>query len=262
MIKLIATDIDGTLVNDAKDFPPDLDKLIKALHKKGIKFVAASGRSYVTLKDNFKQWEGMVDFICDNGAFIMANGKPMGFHPLPSDKISGILSHILNVKNTHIILCGEKGTYHYDYSKEFTKEVARFYSNQIIVDDLFSVNDNFMKIAIFNPYKPSTETYKDLKKGFPDDLDLIISGDFWIDVMPKNISKGKALKLLQQHYNIKKDNTLAFGDFNNDIEMLMNAEFSYAMENASDEIKSIAKYIAPSNNEWGVVKVIRQLCKI
>ena len=75
MIKLIASDMDGTLLNDKKEFPHDFDEVLDKLCEKGIHFVVASGRSYSTLKLNFEGKLDKLDFICDNGAYVIVNGE-------------------------------------------------------------------------------------------------------------------------------------------------------------------------------------------
>ena len=86
--------------------------------------------------------------------------------------------------------------------------------------------------------------------------ELLISGDCWMDIMCKGVTKGAALQGLQERMGITPAETMAFGDYDNDISMLQHAEFSYAMENASERVRQQAKHIAPANTKNGVVRVL------
>lgn len=84
------------------------------------------------------------------------------------------------------------------------------------------------------------------------------SADFAVDVNAYGVSKAEGLKELLAKFGLTGDDLIAFGDGGNDIEMLKLAKYSYAMENGMDEVKAVAKYVAPNNNESGVFKVLEK----
>ena len=86
-----------------------------------------------------------------------------------------------------------------------------------------------------------------------------ISGTNWLDISTEKANKGNALKEIQKILNISKTETMVFGDYHNDIEMMQEADFSFAMENAHKDIKKIAKYTTKSNNEFGVESILEKL---
>jgi hydroxymethylpyrimidine pyrophosphatase-like HAD family hydrolase len=90
-------------------------------------------------------------------------------------------------------------------------------------------------------------------------MQVIVSGEHWLDISHNNANKGYALNILQNQLGITKEETMVFGDYNNDLQMLALADFSFAMENAHKNVKKIAKFQTKSNNEQGVEIVLEQL---
>lgn len=121
---------------------------------------------------------------------------------------------------------------------------------------LYAVDEPILKIALCDTNGPTREAYPAMRDALGDKYELLISGDCWMDIMCKGITKGAALRELQERMGITPAETMAFGDYDNDITMLQCAEFSYAMENASDRVKLQARHTAPANTKNGVVRVL------
>ena len=155
------------------------------------------------------------------------------------------------------MLCAKDVAYIENTNDDFTYQVSLYYSTVIIVDNLLDVKDNFCKVAICD-FKYAQENtlahFIDMREKYQ----VIVSADIWLDIFCLGQSKGDTLQMLQNKFNITMDQTMAFGDYLNDYEMLQMAKYSYAMENAVDPIKKIAKYIAPSNDDKGVITIINQ----
>lgn len=90
-------------------------------------------------------------------------------------------------------------------------------------------------------------------------MQVVLSSEIWVDIIPLGASKGAAIQKLQKQLNIKPEECVAFGDYLNDYEMMQSVYYSYAMENAIPELKKVARYIAPPNYENGVTTTIRSL---
>ncbi len=115
-----------------------------------------------------------------------------------------------------------------------------------------------MKIAIYDPDDPSKNSYPVLSRILNDQMSLAVSGSLWMDVMNNNIDKGRSLSEIQKDLGISREETMAFGDFYNDLTLLECAQYSYVMENANDDMKKAGKFIAKSNSEYGVTKAITE----
>lgn len=258
MIKLIATDMDGTLLDSEKRIPDGLHDVLKRLKERNVKFVAASGRSYVTLYENFRPNSDDMDFICDNGAFVVVDGGVVSMSVIERSRLHAIISTCMEIPDICLVLCGVKGTYHLHYNDEFDAHVSTYYINRKQVANLLDIDDDIFKIAVCDMRGPQNNCYPVLNEIYGGKFSLQISGPLWMDIMNMGINKGDALKRLQEKLGISKAETMAFGDYYNDIELLKNAEYSFVMENANDDMFRYGKYRARSNDENGVIKAIEE----
>lgn len=258
MIKLIASDIDGTLINDQKEFAPDFFEILKALKNRGVKFVAASGRSQYSIAKIFEPCENDICYISDNGAYVVENNIEYALHKLKQADVDSVMELLLQLERIQIILCGKTTSYFVNFKPEFLEAVTEYYTTYEIVEDYKTIKDDFLKIAVFDPKGSADNSYPYICNQLPEKLYAVVSSHEWLDVMDKNINKGVGLEALQKEFNISEDETMVFGDFYNDIEMLKKAKYSFVMENSCDDMKQHGNYIAKSNNNFGVVQAIKE----
>lgn len=257
MVRLIASDMDGTLLDDEKNLPADFGKMLDTIEKLGMKFVIASGRSYSALEYLFGDMCKRLDFICDNGAYVVVDGKPYEPSVIPDKSVKDIIRICEETGNTSPVLCGEKGIYYpKSAQKQFEKEVNNFYINFNAVENLCEVDDNIFKIAICDILNPVNNIYPVMKEKYENQFSLQVSGPLWMDVMNKGVDKGKALAAIRKKLGISKSEVMAFGDYYNDISLLNEAEYSYTMANACEDMHKYSAYRTLSNNENGVIKAI------
>ena len=91
------------------------------------------------------------------------------------------------------------------------------------------------------------------------DSQVVVSSPHWMDIMSEGVNKGVALGQLQRELGVTPEQTVVFGDYLNDLEMLAAAPYSFAMANAHPDVIEVARFLAPANHEHGVVRVIEQL---
>lgn len=258
MIKLIATDIDGTLIDSQHQLPEDFDYVLDKLKEKGIIFALSSGRSYNALARQFAEYDGKLSFICDNGAYVVHNGKAIGSSEMKIDDCR-MISEYAEKLGLLVLFCGLNGTYHCAKNDGFEDEVKRYYTTCISLDDIGESGDQILKIAVFNPNGIEHDGYDKLTLRFGNDFNVLLSGQNWCDVMNKNVSKGEGLKLLQQAVGADYNSTMAFGDYLNDVDMLESAYYSFAVENAHKLCKQAANFTTLSNDFHPVTMEIRKL---
>lgn len=257
MIKLIVTDMDGTFLDDKKRFSDEFWYIYEELKKKNIKFVVASGRQYFNLKKIFKKIENELTFIAENGSIVIDGKKEVYSRILERELVLKYLEIGRKIPSCNLVLCGKKSAYIENMDDEFLEEVKKYYEKIEIVKDLTEVkNDEIIKIAFCDLGGTEKNVYPHLKN--EKDSQIVVSGEIWLDVSHLESNKGIALENLQKKLNITEDETMAFGDYLNDYEMLKKAKYSYAMENAHHEIKKICKNIAKNNNESGVIVAIKE----
>ncbi|UMB53374.1 Cof-type HAD-IIB family hydrolase [Lutibacter sp. A64] len=259
-VKLVVTDMDGTLLNSESKISDHFLGLYKQLKKNNIKFIAASGRQYFSIVDRFdKSIQDEITIIAENGAFAMRGNKELFTLELPTAYISKSIEILRKVKNAQIVLCGKKAAYIETENEAFISMFKNYYSEYTLVDDLTKVTDDtFFKIAAFHFECSETYIYPSVKQ-LENELQVIVSGKNWLDISHNNANKGYALNIFQKELNIAKEETMVFGDYNNDLKMLELADFSYAMENAHQNVKNIANFLTKTNDESGVECILEQV---
>ncbi|MDO5559299.1 MAG: HAD family hydrolase [Oscillospiraceae bacterium] len=257
MVKLIASDIDGTLLDADKKIPAQFDSLLHTLAQYGIRFVIASGRSYSAVSHLFCDYHDLSTFICDNGAFIVTDGIVTDISIISRPTLAMILDILEHTENAYPVLCGRNGTYVTRESEaRITDSLSHYYNNVVICESLDEVHDEIFKIAVCDTKDPQTNSYAALSKIFGSKLSLQVSGASWMDIMNGGINKGCALRKIQQQQKITEKETMAFGDYYNDIEMLSCARYSYVMENANDDMKQYGRYLCEGNDKNGVINTV------
>ena len=252
--------MDGTLLNDKGRINEKIFNLIHVLNEKDIKFAAASGRFYSQLSKNFKKVNTDMIFIAHNGALVKYNnkGKTLYSNSIAKEEIEHVIN--LNPKlREELFLAGENEAYIVNPSKDMLHEFTFVEVPVVVVNSFSEIKGPIYKITYYMVDGVSSSMVDYLKEKLDDKLEFVVSGDKWIDIMNKGISKGNAIKILQEKFQINQKNTMVFGDYYNDVTMFKAAHYSYAMKNAPEDVKKHANFIAESNNEDGVYNVIASL---
>lgn len=261
MIKLVATDVDGTLVVDGSaSLNPDYFPVFERLMEKGILVVVASGRGESSIENIMKPIADQITMIAEGGAYVCAKGKPLEVHKIPLEMVREIVIDIREMTDCEIMVNGPNTCYVETKDDEFLRWIIEDYHfNVTKVEDLLEVEDEIVKISLYHPIDAGKQAENGFLQKWKDQLHLAVSGNEWVDCVMPGINKGTALQKIQEQYGISKEETMVFGDNKNDLEMLEQAYYSFAVENAREEVREKARYIADSNVNHGVLKVLRQL---
>ena len=258
-IKLVVTDMDGTLLNSNNKVSPLFFELYKKLKEQQIIFIAASGRQYQSITDKLEIIKNEITIIAENGGVVKQNGEELFSTKIPFENIEKTIHLLRNIKDTHVVLCGKNTAYIETEDLEFISIFSKYYVNYKIVKDLTKVvDDDFLKIAIYH-IKCSETFILPAVKHLEKEMQVTISGEHWLDISHLNANKGYALNLIQKKLGISKKETLVFGDYNNDLKMLALAKYSFAMQNAHPNVKKAANYQTKSNDEQGVEFILKQV---
>jgi Cof subfamily protein (haloacid dehalogenase superfamily) len=265
MIKFIASDMDGTLFDSQKRLPPDFEYVLSELNKRGIIFAVASGRQYETLRVEFCHIKEKMMIIAENGAIVFNGNERIICETIEKEKAYEIIQKLKEYENFYPTICGVKSAYGEIKNKDILKkDVSIYYKKYEFVDNLADVleYDDVLKFSILDPKGTAKNGYPTIKSLCGDNVEVSLSGEKWVDIMKKNISKGSAIRKIRDIYGIKKEECVSFGDYMNDYEMMKECAESYAMANAYPELKEICKYECKSNNEHGVTEKIKELLNI
>ena len=260
MIKLIASDMDGTLLNDKNEIHEEFYQVFQELKKQNIIFAAASGRQYYNLAKRFEKIKDDMMFIAENGTFVVYKGEELLLNALDKETAIELIKIGRHIKESYVVLCGKKSAYIESKDERLIKEVEKYYEKYKIVNDLTKVEDDILKVTICD-FIGSEENSYTYYNDYKENLQVSVSGQIWLDITDKGVNKGLAINKLQELLNIKHEETMVFGDYLNDLEMMESAYHSYAMENAHDDLKKVARFRAKKNTENGVVEKIKEVLK-
>ena len=261
MIKLIACDMDGTLLDSQKRLPQGFSDVLRRLGQRGVAFAVASGRQYAALRRDMADFADDMFFICENGALVMERDKQVFIDPMPVDTLADAVTAAQGLEGVYPVLCRagialvQRGG-----SDSFYAATKPYYPSLQVVDNLLDFCDSpdVCKVAYYDEGDAQTHELPALRERLGGRLSVILSGQNWVDAMKTGTNKGVAMLGLQRELGILPEECMAFGDYLNDCELLGSVGESYAMANAHPTLKAMARHIAPSNDEDGVLRVIRE----
>lgn len=259
MIKLIASDVDGTLIKDSTpDLYPEMTKAVRELKKRGILFCAASGRQYESLRNVFCEVADEIAYIAENGALIRYRGENISVTPMKREHIVGIMEMLRPYYGQcEVVVSTANGSLIESKNQEFLDLITYGYHNAFrTVEDVLEEKEEIIKIAVWQ-----RGSIRKLGEGlfipaWTERVKVCMAGEEWVDFMDKSVDKGVGLKILQKNLGIGKEETMAFGDNDNDIGMMLAAGESYAVDTATENVKRAAGNSCPGWAEKGVYKII------
>jgi Cof subfamily protein (haloacid dehalogenase superfamily) len=259
-VKLIAVDMDGTFLSDAKTYNrARFQQQYLRMKQQGIRFVVASGNQYYQLKSFFPEIASEIAFVAENGGWVVNAGEDVYNSDLPKTHFDQVVRYLQTRSEIEIIACGKNSAYTLrKYDDDFVTMAARYYHRLERVDDFDSIDDTFLKFGlnIADSLVPKMQAI--LHEELGDIMTAVTTGHGSIDLIVPGIHKANGLRLLQAQWGIEDKDVLAFGDSGNDLEMLRQAGYGFAMANASPAVKAVARFEAPHNNDEGVLNVIEK----
>ena len=244
MIRLIASDLDGTILkNGAQMLPDGFVERIRKLKKAGIHFAAASGRQYANMRRMFAPLGDEISYICENGALTFYQGKRLYDDLFPDDLLRDILQYAVKKEGTEITC----SMWNVQYLLPKTHEFVHFVRDTVgydckVVTSIEEIPHNCIKAAIFEEYGEMEENLHYWQERFGNRCKVVTSGNRWIDFVPFHTNKGNGVKALLKEMNLNQDECMVFGDEYNDLEMLQSVSCSVAMSYAKEGVKKAAVY--------------------
>ncbi|MBO0454277.1 Cof-type HAD-IIB family hydrolase [Candidatus Enterococcus murrayae] len=263
-IKMIAVDMDGTFLNDQKEYNRErFEKLFQQLKENSIRFVVASGNQYDQLKSFFPENHTEMSFISENGANIVVEGNDYYNAQLAMDQVLETLKGIHALEPTAIVICGKRSAYVSETMPDDVFESVRFYYPSIKklerLEDIAEENDEVFKFALSFPNVGIDAKLAALEEILAGEMIPVSSGHGDIDLIIPGVHKAYGLEKLSKEWGIDPSEIAAFGDSGNDVEMLSYVGSSFAMENAQERVKQVANGLIGSNNQESVLDTIEIL---
>lgn len=264
-IKMVATDIDGTILKHNAVFNPAVIDCIHKLDKSGIKVVLITGRMHASAKKIANELGLQTPIVSYQGAMVKDNSPQENvlyekFIPVNTAKK---IFDWAKERNLHINLYLNDEVF-----VEKDDEAIQKYANYQHIpykiksfDELKLDKINKILLIDYNDAEKITRVTKELQADFPD-LFIVKSTNFFCEVCHKEATKGDGLKCVQKYFNISKEETLTIGDHNNDIDLLNAGGIKVAMGNATDELKKVADYVTDTIDNDGFVKAIEKFVEV
>ena len=262
-IKLIAVDMDGTFLDDEKRYNrPRFLQQYAQLKARGIRFVVASGNQYYQLRSFFPEIAAEIAFVAENGAWVVEAEEDRFVGEFSRDDVVKIIDTLArgNYPQLNYVLSGYRSAWYFsDTPANYIEKMRRYCHRLQPVDRLDEIDDRLFKFALNLSDEYVPVLMDDINRSHAGVATAVTSGHGSVDLIIPGLHKAHGLSLLQQRWGIADRQVLAFGDGGNDLEMLYQAGFGFAMANAPERVKAAARYQAPSNNQQGVLEVIQQL---
>lgn len=260
-IRLIASDMDATLLDAHSQLPPDFVQTVQALAKEDILFAAASGRPLCKLEEMFAPVLDQIILVADNGGAVRWKGKDLYVSRMEPE-VWHRLAACAEENGDSFVICGLEDAYLRPCDRCYDSVYRNFYSRIAYVQDPHTIDAAVDKFTIYLPRNNAQEVYEKVYgPRFGQELAVAVSGKCWIDVTNPGVTKGTAIEYLGRVLDIPAEAMMAFGDTYNDIEMLEAVGYGFLMENGSPELRQRVPYLAPPNTEYGVARVLQQVLR-
>ena len=242
MIKLIASDLDGTLLYGRDNsVSEEMFDLIREMKDRGIIFAAASGRQYHNLKKLFAPvWQDMA-FICENGSAVFYKDQLIAQQVVPQEELLKLIAIVDAEECTEVALSSATTTYVRPKSGDFAQSLIELGNHVCVVDEWEDVTEPCVKLAWYEAGGVEERVEHWSQKISPP-ARVVTSGAKWLDILYPDGHKGVGIRVLQEYFGLKKEEMAAFGDNDNDKEMLEAVGFPVAMRTGKEGIVKLCPY--------------------
>lgn len=244
MIKLIASDVDGTLLHGSHPLDPKYFSLIRDLTARGIHFATASRRQYYNLRRLFAPVADSIDYICTNGSLVVCKGKVCYKHALDHQYGRRLMRALMAIDGCEVLLAGVETCYIQPKNFAYENHMRDFFDSDVtVVSDLLSVPDEFLKISAYFKDGVPLDLVDSLAELAAPLMRPVVSSLPWLDFLLKGCDKGSAMEILQKELGVTKEETMCFGDNENDIEMLQQSGTPCAMRSGNPRLHPYAMHL-------------------
>lgn len=259
MIKIIFSDMDGTLLDENSQLPAEFDEVMAELKKRNVIFAPTSGRQYLALTYQLAKYKDEFMFLAENGTLTCYKGKELFSNTIDKGEFYKVLEKAMELDTIYPVISGKKGSYIQRKWEPWISELDKYYTHFTYVDSFYDIDDEFIKLALADNDGEDAEhsIYKPMQD-LHSKLSVTLSSNIWVDLMSPTANKGWAVKKVQEIMGFKPEECACFGDYLNDYEMMSTVHYSYAMANAHPKLKEAARFQCKSNAEHGVMEQIKQ----
>ncbi|QWT17303.1 Cof-type HAD-IIB family hydrolase [Collinsella sp. zg1085] len=262
MIRLVATDMDGTLLNEKSEVPAETYDIIRALREKGIHVAAASGRRFDKLCEFFAPVKDQMDFVASNGAQVYADGVLIDREVYSHLAVRRLAKTVAMFPNMHLALFDRTKSFLLDDEDIFIRELDKDLPNAERIYDLPSPEVNILKATVFCDDGNVMDNAYVLQRELGSLFTFAPSGNSYIDCIQTGVSKASGIQQLMDYHGLHTDEVMAFGDSMNDYEMIRLVGTGCAMANGRPALKAVADKVIGFNHEQAVQEELKKLLDV
>ena len=262
MIRLIATDMDATLLDDESEVTPRTARAVTRAMEAGARFVIASGRMYETARPYAELLNANAPMIAFNGAMVCdwQTGTPLFKTTIPAETAREVCA-MAEARGVFIQYFPERGLFYARrdpaVSDEYESRVR--YRGTETGEPLSAwIKDAPLKLLCLGKHAPLLALREAVCEAFPG-LKLMFSRPTYLEIVSGEVDKGKALRAVAEQLGVRREEIAAFGDADNDLGMLTYAGQGYATANSSEEVLARVPRHARANTDDGVARVLEEL---
>jgi Cof subfamily protein (haloacid dehalogenase superfamily) len=254
-IRLVAIDLDGTLLNDSKEVSERTATALCGLPERGVRVVIASARPPRSVRHIYRLLKLDTFQINYNGALIWdePNRRAVFHRPLPGQLVAQMVDVARDWFDDVLVTCEIMDRWFTDRDDHtHTTETGRMFKPDVIAPLESFLNQDVTKLMFLGDEKMISELEPLLYRHFGQQVTILQTDDDLLQITNPDVGKSTALQWVSDHYGVAIENVMAIGDAPNDVGMLQLAGVAVAMDNAKPIVKEVADWIAPSNNDHGV----------
>ncbi|EEH66720.1 Cof-like hydrolase [Actinomyces urogenitalis DSM 15434] len=259
--------MDGTLLDGEGRVPSGLAEVVARLRERGIVFCPASGRQLANLRHTLGELVADTAIIAENGTIVVDGDRELFRDTITRQQAVTVIQTVRQLAgpghglDVGAVVATPQVAYVERTDESFLAEVDTYYASRQVVADLTALSlDDVLKVAVHDFVDAERLSAPHLAAAAPQ-LQTVVSGLHWTDLMSAKASKGRALAILQQRLGVTPAQTAVFGDYLNDVELFDEAEMTFAMANAHSDVLAAARFQAPANTEQGVLRVLEELLR-
>lgn len=259
LIRLIASDMDGTLLDEHSEVPPETYDLILALREKGVHFAASSGRRFDRLCQFFASVRDKMDFVAANGAQVYVDGELVDREVFSHLGIRRLAKTVGKFESLHMALFDDEKSFLLDDEDKFVREIDKDLPNAERIWYLPGPDVSILKISIYCEDGHVMDYAYALSRELGDEFLFAPSGTHWIDALQRGVNKATGIEQVMAHHGITRDEVMAFGDSMNDYEIIRFVGTGCAMANGRPALKAVANRVIGYNYDQAVQGEMRKL---
>ena len=264
-VKLVACDLDGTLLNDDKQIAPQTLQAIGRLAGRGVRFVIASARPPRSVRHLYDHLHLDTLQINYNGALIWDQLAQLAVdhRPLPGALALEVIRLARAIDKQVLVTCEILDCWHTDrVDNTYTTATGELFGPDVIAPVEQFCGGEVTKLLLLGPGKVMQAIRPQVLDRFGDRINLVCTEPELLQIMEKSVSKATSLRRVVEKYGIGLQQVLAIGDGENDLEMLSECGIGAAVANAAPALKRAANWVAPRPNSLGVLDALQRFCGV